>query len=322
MENRKKAYLKYCVYLALLVALVYGAGRLYFRVTGGFTEGNIKSELPYDERWVMPPLPAEQKALVNSILSQDFHYLGKGCQSYVFLSADKKYVIKFIKYQRFRPQQWINYFSFIPAVEKYQVNKTQEKRQKLDNLLAAWKLSYEHLKPETGLVYVHLNKSQDLNKNLVIYDKLGLQHTLDLDQHEFLVQKRADMLTKTITTYVDNGQVELATSLVDRLIQMILSEYARGFGDNDHALMQNTGVLDGEPIHIDVGQFVQKESFKEPKVYHQELFSKTFKFRSWLNKHYPILEQHLNEELTEIIGPAMKTLKPQLKNMDECASAI
>ena len=60
---------------------------------------------------------------------------------------------------------------------------------------------------------------------------------------------------------------------------MLVSEYRRGFADNDHATVQNTGVLDGRPIHIDVGQFVRNERVKEPRLFHQELFNKTWKFQ-------------------------------------------
>ena len=39
---------------------------------------------------------------MNNIFDQKFKYLSKGCQTYVFQSEDKKYVIKFIRYHRYR----------------------------------------------------------------------------------------------------------------------------------------------------------------------------------------------------------------------------
>lgn len=69
------------------------------------------------------------------------------------------------------------------------------------------------------------------------------------------------------------------------------------------------------PIHIDVGQFVKKETFKEPHVQHQEIFNKTYKFRIWLKKKYPELALYLDEKLHALIGPKINSLRPELKNM-------
>jgi len=306
---------KILVGLLLACAVVYGAGRLYFYVTAGFTLGNISSTLPYDPRWDIGTLPPEKKESVQTALSQVYTYLGKGCQSYVFLSADGKYVLKFFKYQRFRPQEWLSYFSFIPAVEAYRLEKIEKKKEKLTNLFTSLKVAYDELQPETGILYIHLNKTHDLGIHLAIVDKMGLTHHLDLDQYEFMLQKRADMLTSTLDKWMSSDQSEKAKLLIDELLDVISSEYQRGLGDSDHALMQNTGVLEGHPVHIDVGQFGRNEKFKETKVAKQELFNKTYKFRFWLKKHHPELSQHLEARLQTLIGPEMKTLKPQLKNM-------
>jgi hypothetical protein len=313
MSNKK--FFKICIWFCLSLSLIYGTGRLYYRVTGGFTTSNIASNLPYDSRFETLPLEMEEKNLVDSVLSQSFHYLGKGCQSYVFASEDGKYVLKFFKYQRFTPQKWIEFFSFIPKVEEYRISKVEEKRKKLENIFTSWKLAFDELRKETGLIYVHLNKTSDLKKELVIYDKMGIKHQLPIDNYEFLIQKKANMLTETIEDHMSQGSQEKAKALLDNLYQTILSEYARGLGDNDHALMQNTGVLDGMPIHIDVGQFMKKESYKDIATQQQEIFNKSYKFRIWLRKRYPELSQYVDEKLYSFIGPKMDELKPQLKNM-------
>ncbi|WP_052436051.1 hypothetical protein [Neochlamydia sp. EPS4] len=309
-----KKYLKFFILFSLFIICAYSAGRLYYALTGGFTIGNISSNLSYNEKWVTPPLSSSEKEDLHQILSQKFRYLGKGCQSYVFASEDGLYVLKFIKYQRFRPQAWLDYFASIPFVNRYRLAKIEKKHNKLNMLFTSWKIAYEHLKPETGLVYVHLNKSHDLKKSLTIYDKLGFAHQLNMDEMEFLLQKRATMLCSTINNFVTNNQVDEAKKLIDNLLKMILSEYQRGYADNDHALMQNTGAIGTAPFHIDVGQFVVNLNISDPTVYKQELFSKTFKFRLWLAKHHPELKTYLDKHLLEIIGPEMHQLIPRLKN--------
>ena len=309
-----RKYLKSLVIVSISILLIYGTGRLYYAVTAGFTLSNITSDFPYNEKWSTTGLSSIERNQVKQILSQKFSYLGKGCQSYVFASEDGHYVLKFVKYQRFRPQKWLDYFASIPWVDNYRLAKIEKKQKKLDMLFTSWKTAYENLKPETGLVYVHLNKSNDLQQTLTISDKMGFEHKLNMDDMEFLLQKRAKMLCATVTHFVQKGQIAEAKELVDHLLSMILSEYSRGLADNDHALMQNTGAIGTMPVHIDVGQFVIRQDISNPDIYKQELFSKTFKFNKWLDKHHPELGTYLNDKLLQIIGSEMDSMVPQLKN--------
>lgn len=315
IKNFLKTHSQKIIALMLASLVLYGAGRLYFQVTAGFTESNITTDIAKEPDWGITPA-SDSKAL-EEVLKQPFYYLGKGCQSYVFKSADGAYVIKFLKLQRFRPQGYLEFFSFIPAVEKIREKKEKSKREKLDALLESWKIAYEDLPNETGMVYLHLNDREKFPFPLTIYDKMGLGHKIDPNQTLFLVQNSADMLCPAIRKKMEEGDLEGAREIIASLMAMLLSEYKRGLGDNDHALMQNTGVRNGRPIHIDVGQFSKESRFKDPEVYHKELFSKTYKFRIWLSKHFPELEVYLTSLLFQEIGPAMEEMKPILKTIDE-----
>ena len=123
------------------------------------------------------------------------------------------------------------------------------------------------------------------------------------------------MLCPQLEKLMASGEVNKAKVLLTRLLQMVLSEYHRGLADNDHALMQNTGVLGGLPIHVDVGQFVKNEAMKDPNNYNQELFNKTYKFRIWLQGKYPELLSHLDAELHNEMGDVFYQLKhiPKIK---------
>ncbi|MBA3957493.1 MAG: hypothetical protein H0X51_03740 [Parachlamydiaceae bacterium] len=313
MSIFKRLSIKHVVLLLVLVTALYGAGRLYYRVTGGFTISNISSEFPNDERWAIAPFSPTAQASVDSIMDQKFTYLGKGCQSYVFLSEDGNYVLKFFKYQRFRLQPWLNYLTFLPGMTDYRNGKIEKKRAKVEGVFSSWKIAFENLQPETGLVFVHLNKSSNLNKTLRIFDKMGFEHLLDADQFEFLIQRKADMLCAYIDDLMAKGQTEESKQLISNILTLVVSEYQRGYADNDHALMQNTGVMDGKPVHIDVGQFVKDDSVKDPAFYKQELFSKTYKFRYWLEEQHPQLAKYLEAELRLIIGNNFSTMIPHFK---------
>lgn len=295
--------------LILISLVLYGAGRLYFQVTGGFAISNISSDFAYNPRWETHPLGADEKLLLDKALSQKYTYLGKGCQSYVFSSADGEYVIKFFKYQRYRFPFWLEPIVSLPIFQNYKQQKLAKKETKRDIFFESWRVAFDELKNETGIVYVHLNKTKDLNKEILIKDKIGMEHKVNLDDFEFLVQRKATMLCPTIEKLMQAGKSGDAKDLLSRLVAVIYSEYTRGFADHDHALMQNTGVYAGQPIHIDVGQFAKDDKVKDPAIYKQEIFNKTYKFRIWLEDTYPDLLKHLDKQLQEALGDDFYTLR-------------
>lgn len=294
----------------MLAALSYAGSRAYYALTGGFMVSNITSDYSFDARWQVHDLYPSQKRDVDASLNQEYSYLGKGCQSYVFRSADNKYVLKFIKFQRFRPQAWVNLFTFIPQVAEYQGFKKIKKRHNLDKLFRSWTLAFEYLQEQTGILYVQVNKRLEAHRYLVIRDKLGIPHEIDLAQTEFLLQRRAQMLCPYIEELIAKEHFAEGMNLIDNLLARLLAEYGQGFADNDHALMQNTGVLDGYPIHIDVGQFIYNDTVKSPDVYKKEIYEKTYVFARWLEKHAPVLSEHLKARLVTIIGLDYFFFKP------------
>ncbi|CRX38130.1 hypothetical protein [Estrella lausannensis] len=290
--------------------LYLGGGRLYYKMTDGFSLENISSSFGFDDRWVTHPLSAEEKELVDTVLSQEFHYLGKGCQSYVFESADGKYVIKFFKYQRYRQAEWVKQFDFIPSVHKHRMSRTAHKQRKLEGVFKSWVVAFNHAKEETGLIYVHLNKTEGLGKRVTLIDKMNRRHAVDIDQYEFLIQKKGIMLTAHLDFLMREGRVEEAKQFLDALVMQILGEYRRGVADNDPALMQNTGVIDGAPAHLDVGQFDFAPKYAEKSIYEPEIFQKFYKFRRWLTKEHPALGKHLDAVLLREFGGEFFRIPP------------
>lgn len=301
----------------ITLILLYGVGRLYFYFTDGFSVSNIASTFSPSPSRETRALSPYEKQHVDYILSQKFTYLGKGCQSYVFLSEDKNYVLKFFKYQRFYIQPWMESLSFIPFIKSYKEKKLAKKHEKLNRFFVAWKVAFDELQKETGLVFVHLNKTSDLNKTLSFTDKMGFSYNVNLDDMEFMVQKKAEMLCPYLKKLIDQKKLPEAKLFLNRLTALISSEYSRGFADHDHALMQNTGVFDNMPIHIDVGQFAKDETAKDSQVFKQHLFNKMYKFRAWLAKESPELNHYLEQQLVTIIGSEFYTMQPHFIAHDE-----
>lgn len=281
------SFTKKLLIITIAIITVYGLGRLYYRVTDGFTIGNMTSDFVYHPEWETRPLTQDEHQTLDSAIDQSYSYLGKGCQAYVFQSQDGKYVIKFFKYQRFRLKPWESYLPSVSFIDSYRYQKLLKKQKKLENFLSSWVVAFDDLKSEAGLIYVHLNKSTNLKKMLLIRDKIGMEHQVDLDQYEFCVQKKAVMLSDALLRFKRENKLTEAKQLILRLIDLLVSDYKRGFRDNDPALMQNTGVVDGYPIYVDIGQLVKDEKIKNPEVYQPILKAKMQELDLWLQENYP-----------------------------------
>lgn len=309
-----KLVLKRTLLILAICLSLYGLGRLYLQRTDGFFVSHIlstRTDFPAKPIWSISPLSKEEKQLVQEALHQPYTYLGKGCQSYVFASQDGKFVLKFFKYQRFRPQAWLRYLPPLPALTLYMQEKAEKRERKLLSFMKSWQIAYNELKQESGLLCMHLNKTNEGWGYVTLIDRAGTRHQVDLDQTEFYLQKRGTPLEEHLLHLIQNGETERAKKLIDALLQQILSAYQRGLGDRDHALLQNTGVLPNDQIiHIDIGQFTKDPAFTQPLCQNQELFSKTYRFAAFLQQHSPLLAAHLQERLVEKIGSAYFAMEP------------
>lgn len=301
--------MKKIITLIVIALGLYGLGRVYYNVTDGFLLQNIAHAKNYDPRYDIE-LTAAQIDQVKGILKTPFYYLGKGCQSYVFEDVTKTYVIKFLKYQRYRTKTLLTNFDFIPWVDRYCKTRADRKLAKIDNVYRSWKTALVMAPEETGVLFVHLNKEVLFDQPLTIYDKVGMKHEIDLNVVEFLIQKKAQLLQPYLKKLVANNQLDQAKTFLDGMLARILSGFQRGISDNDYALIQNTGVSQDQAVYIDVGQIIYNPLVKDPAVYRKELFNKTYKFSVWLKELSPALADHFQERLVEIIGPDFYTMPP------------
>lgn len=287
--------------LGLLAILTAGGlTHLYHQANDGFTMAKIAHERPVDPRWETVPLTMQEQARLGTILQQRFSYLGKGHQAFVFLSEDGQYVLKFFKYPPIREFEWLNHLSWIPPVAAYQgrhLKRNAERMAYLDSLYASWKLAYEELPDETGTVYVHLNRTNGWVGQTTLVDRIGIEHLIDLDEAEFLVQRRAQMLGPALEEMIAQGNVTAAQSLIDRLVTLIEADYQKGLADNDHALLQNTGLVDGAPIHVDTGMLARSPWLADPLIRQQTLLKHTAVLHRWLDQRCPELANYLDERL-------------------------
>lgn len=287
--------LKRILFIAAFALCIVYAKRFCYRHTDGFALNKILSNLSYHSEWEVPVSTQENEVL--SLIDQPFHYLAKGAQSYVFVSEDGQTVVKFFRLYHLLPPLWIKMLHFPPKMQLFKLRKMLAKREELEKDFDSYLLAYQQMREETGLLYVHLNKTSHLKQKITLYDRLNIAHTLDLDQMEFLVQKKAELVYPRIDVIAQKEGLESAKSAITNLVRLLNLRCQRGIFDKDPDLNTNFGFIDKTPVQIDIGRFQPDEREQSSAAQREEILRITDHFRQWLDQKYPPLSTHLLHEI-------------------------
>ncbi len=234
--------------------------RLCHRATDGFLIGHVLRTLPHNPEW------ETRRGDENlPILSQKFHYIDKGAQTYVLVSEDGKYILKLFKFQHLC-----------------------KKEHELNALFKSYKLAFDEAKEETGLLAVHLNPSSDLNGKISLVDRLGIVHKVDADSTHFILQKRAELILPKLQTLRDQGNLQAAKETLSSLLNLRKELERRGLYDGDAHLSKNYGFIESSAILLDCGNLSKNRSASKLKA---------GALRSWLGKEWPELFAWFEEKL-------------------------
>lgn len=304
MGIRKKS--RWPLILGVVALGIFGLFRLYYTLTDDFRIANITHEIPFHQEWEIPALTSEQRAKFDQIVDQGFSYLGKGAQSYVFLSDDGKYVLKFFKFKHLKPSPFYNLIPHIGPLAQFHDREEKRKKQKLESVFMGYRLAYETHRQESGLFLIHFNKTKDLNKIVTIHDKIGLTNQIPLDDVVFIIQERGETLRTTLNNLLKKDQVSLAKQRIGQIFDLYISEYQKGIYDRDHGVMHNTGFVGENPLHLDIGKLSKDDHLKDPKVYRQDFDLIFHKISLWLStnysKQYPEMLEDMQAKYVTFFG--------------------
>ncbi len=286
--------------IALFLALLPFIARFCLKHTDRFSIAGIISDRPFDPAWEARPLKEEERIEILKALDQPYTYFGSGGQSFIFTSADQRYVLKFFKQHFFNVPLWVAYFPIPWVLNRYSAKKTEQRGDKLKRDFNSYKMAFEELAEETGVLFVHLNKTNDLKKTVAITDKLGIEHILNLDAMEFVMQRKGVLAYDKISAHLAKGEVKEAKEAVRQILHLIVNRCKKGFHDRDANICTNCGFIEGKAVEIDVGHLVRDERMKIPEIYWQELLRISEPFRGWIGAEHPLLLPCLDEELLKL----------------------
>lgn len=284
---------------AIGFALFVAASRFSATHTDGFSISKISSTLSYNPAWDTKALSQQEQNRVEQILSQSFSYLGCGGQCYAFLSEDGQYVLKFFKeHLRVMPQSLLS-IPLPSVLEKIRQKKIAKGLRKLERDFSSCKIAIEELPKESGLLFVHLNKTQNISKKTTIIDKLHIAHCIDLNTKEFILQKKASLFFPHLESLIEKGDRQEVKNAIHSMVEVLVSRCQKGIFDEDPRLHRNLGFIENEAIFIDVGRFRRDDTRKDPKIFHQDLRLITDSLKLWLEENHPDFANLLEEELLQ-----------------------
>ena len=313
--------IKFFLNLCIGIGFFIGLQQLIELKTLGFCLQKIQADdLPDLPQWATSPLSNEEESTLRTLLSQSYHLIGVGSECFAFMSEDGQTVLKFFKLDHARPVYFRkglfveDYSSFSGTISNHPLTQVilpapfhhllqrflgirEFRIQRTFNSLI---LAYEELKQETGLLYLHLNPTDNFHHHIVLYDGNGIRHEIDLDSARFFLQKCAVPLEHHFDILSKSDRYEDAKKSVDSLLNLIVDRCKKGFSDRD-VFNKNFGFINNQAIEIDIGSFQKDSRMQQPWIYKQELFYSTLELKSWLKKHYPKMVVYLEERISEYV---------------------
>lgn len=285
----------------ILVASCYGGIRVWKSRNDGFALERIQTKLPNSPEWEIA-VTSRTLDQVNQILTQPFYYIGHGFQFYAFESSDGKYVLKFLRHQRLHPPAFYDWLPNWGIVRDIKAKKSFKRSERVRLLFESLKIAYEHLPEESGLLYVHLNKTKNQHKEAFLVDLQENEHKIALDDTEFVLQYKATFVKPTIKACMKAENINEAKARITQLFDLLKSTAQKGILDTDGALIykNNVGFVKDKAIYIDIGSFEFKESIKSKERFEYDLRRLKPLYR-WLVKNYPPLAAYFEKQQKKVL---------------------
>lgn len=301
MKGKQKFYVPiFGLALTLFVLTAF----LCSKQPSAFSLTKVRSPFEASPKWETEKLSAFEAVEVDKILSQDFNYLGSGAQCYAFISADGNHVLKFFKVKHLVPKKWLKLLP-IPGLANYRYQKIEKRILAKEELFRSYKMAFEELREDTGLVYIHLNKTKGMHGRIKLYDRMRNCFVASLDDYEFVIQKKAQLVQDRITAFMQKGESEDALEAIYALLRQVVSQCKQGFIDRDSGISHNYGFVGDRVVHFDMGRIVKDEKAKEPGFYQREVMRVGQKLECWLSDYYPELVPYLEEAIDSVIDPSL-----------------
>ena len=231
-----------------------------------------------------PPCTAAKLSELEPIFNQPFtffDYTAPGDQHGaldLFISEDGRYVIKI-----FLPRDpHLTSYQRLPLIRTLTAYRKQLKEQK--RRYYGCVTAYSLMPKACGLLYYHLAPSPGLfNRTVTLIDKEGAKRALDLDQDNYILQRKAVVASAYLKECMAQERLDKAKRGVADLLAFILCFQRQGVMIPDLMVHRNFGFIDEKVIRLDVEYLCFRA--KPNKRDERHMKSHLALFRAWLNAH-------------------------------------
>ncbi len=231
---------------------------------------------------------------LQKCLKDLFLFLGSGVQSYAFVSADGQTVLKLFKHYHIGPSNDLT-ISWPKQVKRWCTCISMQRSKRIKAIYDSHRIAFATLREETGLLHLQLDPC--LGPTVILYDKIGIRHEIDLSHTPFVLQNCATPIFTSLQEELKNGQLTRAKTKIDSLLVLIKNRRSKGILGSDPVLYRNFGFIDTQAIEIDAGSFTQDFLRVSPFILRKELYLVTCGLQEWLAKHSPELAEYLLQKI-------------------------
>lgn len=279
---------RYIIRSILFVICFFAVERFCHEKTHGFSLRKIQAHLEAESN----TNAFTETDDIRKILSQPFYFLNSGGECYCFVSGDGKTVLKFFKMHHLSPFKIEDLF--LPTFIKNHYRG--KRREKKEAFFTSCSLAWNHFRERSGLIYLHLQKTQNQLGSIKVYDAIGVVHTLSLDEIPFALQKKAAMAYPTLQILVEANEMEAAKIRLHSLVDLMVERSKSGLKDHDPR-RRNFGFINNQAIEIDLGSYSIDHSLQKPDEQNRTLLKETIKLRRFTKKYIPQLLETLDEKI-------------------------
>lgn len=255
----------------------------------------MENTFPVTDEWKTTQFSSSQLEQISKICSQTFIYLGKGSQAYAFISEDDQYVLKFFKCYHLQPAKWLEIMSFPGKYEDWRKMAIGRRQKKIDDTLHSYKLTDANLRNESALIALQILPSSYFSQNVLIIDKLGRKHNVNLADYGFVLQRKVDLIYPKLEKWIRANNMNKAKRSLESLIALMVHRSKKGIQDSDPDVHKNAGLMGTRAVFIDIGSFHYNPDAVKEEVFAQDLKKITNKLKIWLTNQNPALANYLDE---------------------------
>ncbi len=246
---------------------------------------------------------ASQEEIKNvlSIVSQPFNFLAEEEDCYVFESKDQNYVIRFFNMRKITPKYWLNYIP-VPFLDKRRLSKIADRERNRQEIFSGLKNSFEHFRYQTGLVFLHLFRTEYLKTKILVIDKEGREHKIPLDIVPFVVQKKAKLLFEYIPDLLKEGKTSEALYALCRVLTIVKDECRQGFYGANKEVEAEFGFVEGRPIRVAIHSLKMDESLKSSRNVLKEVYRVSQSLEAWAERCCPEIATLFQDEVEDLLS--------------------